>query len=701
MASWSATLLTRLHRYKNLIKRRWWILALTVGLGLVVQGFRVLTAPPVYVSTSRMMVDPQIRIPEKTVYSEELSNFYGTQIELMRSGKVQQRARERLKALHPDIPHTPVSIYVSQQPLSSIFNFSATGKDPETTRFYLDAVMDSFVHFKEEMRSEASQKALSAITQQVLKLERELKVAQQKLFEFQKTNDVLGLEEKGNSAAAFVSQLETELANAQKELQLLELMNLDQTLERQTSPVQPDVSAEGEPMEPEMPTGPELLQQNQESEYLRAKRGIRLLENELERLQKKLTPQHPKIIRIQEDIKEQTELLDFYRSQSVEQLQSVKDRLQLEIKNMESQVETWQAKALETSRLIAEYSRLKADVERVKTLYERLLSTTQNVDVSTSVTTTTISILEPASPPVSKKQGVFKALGMGIVFGLLGGCGILFLLDRIDDRVNSFTELRDFFEEEVLGQVPLESLDGAERVDLLEENDPRQVYSESFRNIRSSLMYMAVEGERPRTLLITSAIPSEGKSTVAANLAITMAFAGSKTLLIDADLRKGVLNQDLRTASEPGLAEALSRQLPWREAVKKTRFLNLDFIPRGHARSHIGELLIGQIADDFLKEIREAYDYVIFDTPPVLAADDTPTLAPKVEGTLMVMRSAHTSARMTQSSLDLLYQRQVRVLGLVFNCIDTQLPDYYYYQYYKSYYTQTIPKDYSDGGKIS
>jgi len=701
MASWSATLLTRLHRYKNLIKRRWWILALTVGLGLVVQGFRVLTAPPVYVSTSRMMVDPQIRIPEKTVYSEELSNFYGTQIELMRSGKVQQRARERLKALHPDIPHTPVSIYVSQQPLSSIFNFSATGKDPETTRFYLDAVMDSFVHFKEEMRSEASQKALSAITQQVLKLERELKVAQQKLFEFQKTNDVLGLEEKGNSAAAFVSQLETELANAQKELQLLELMNLDQTLERQTSPVQPDVSAEGEPMEPEMPTGPELLQQNQESEYLRAKRGIRLLENELERLQKKLTPQHPKIIRIQEDIKEQTELLDFYRSQSAEQLQSVKDRLQLEIKNMESQVETWQAKALETSRLIAEYSRLKADVERVKTLYERLLSTTQNVDVSTSVTTTTISILEPASPPVSKKQGVFKALGMGIVFGLLGGCGILFLLDRIDDRVNSFTELRDFFEEEVLGQVPLESLDGAERVDLLEENDPRQVYSESFRNIRSSLMYMAVEGERPRTLLITSAIPSEGKSTVAANLAITMAFAGSKTLLIDADLRKGVLNQDLRTASEPGLAEALSRQLPWREAVKKTRFLNLDFIPRGHARSHIGELLIGQIADDFLKEIREAYDYVIFDTPPVLAADDTPTLAPKVEGTLMVMRSAHTSARMTQSSLDLLYQRQVRVLGLVFNCIDTQLPDYYYYQYYKSYYTQTIPKDYSDGGKIS
>jgi capsular exopolysaccharide synthesis family protein len=172
-----------------------------------------------------------------------------------------------------------------------------------------------------------------------------------------------------------------------------------------------------------------------------------------------------------------------------------------------------------------------------------------------------------------------------------------------------------------------------------------------------------------------------------------MGFAGSKTLLVDADLRKGLLNHDFGLSSTPGLADTLEQKMHWTEVLQDTGYPNLHFIARGHAHSHIGELLIGPTADLFLKEIKEHYDYVIFDTPPILAADDTPSLAPKIDGTLMVMRSAHTSSRMTQNSLDLLYQRQVNVLGLVFNCIDTQLPDYYHYQYYKSYYTKTIPSD--------
>lgn len=687
MASWSATLFTRLHRYKNLIKRRWWILVVGVGVGLVYQGFRLVAADPVYISNARMMVDPQIRIPEKTVYSEELTNFYGTQIELMRSGKVRQRAVERVRALHPDVKADAVSLQVYQQPQSSIFNFQASGGSQEYTRLFLDAAMDAFIHFKDEMRSEASQKTLSAITEQVLRLERDLKAAQQKLFDFQKKNDVIGLQEQGNTAASYVAQLEKELAEATKELQLLELMDLDQNLRREN----PTGTIEAQ--EGQKGAASELLGEKPEFEYLRAKRGMRILENELANLRKNLTSRHPKIIRLEEEIKKQTELLGFYRSQSMDQLESRKEALKLQIQNVETQMKAWQQKALNSSRMMAEYSSLKADVERIQNLYDRLLDTTQNVDVSTSVAQTSISILESASPAISKKQGILKALGMGIALGLLAGGGILFLLDRIDDRVNSFTELRDFFEEEVLGQVPLESLEGRERVELLRENDERQVYSEAFRNIRSSLMYMAVEGERPRSLIITSAIPSEGKSTIALNLAITMAFAGSKTLLIDADLRKGVLNQDLETPSTPGFAEALEQKMHWKKVVISTPYPNLDFIPRGYAKSHIGELLIGPTADLFLKESREQYDYIIFDTPPVLAADDTPTLAPRIDGCIMVMRSAHTSSRMTQNSMDLLYQRQVNILGLVFNCIDTHLPDYYHYQYYKSYYTQTIPKD--------
>lgn len=693
MASWSATLFTRLHRYRNLLKRRWWVLLVTVSLSLCYQGFQLATSKPVFYSHSRMMVDAQIRIPEKAVYSEEINNFYGTQIELMRSGKVRERARERVRAMNPDVPPVDVDVQVFQQPQSSIFNFTASGAEPKYTQLFLDAVMDAFIHFKDEMRSDASQKTLSAITEQILRLERDLKSAQQKLFDFQKTNDITGLQEQGNTAAAYVAQLERELAEVNKELELLNLMDLEQNLQRKEQQQQRskvETEDEASSVAVSTATAPGL---QPESEYLKAKRGILMLENELAKLSEVLTPRHPKIIRLQEEIQKQRELLGFYRTQSFEQIESRKQTLQLTAQNINSQMKNWQEKALQSSRVIAEFSSLKADVDRVKNLYDRLLDTTQNVDVSTNVSQTNIGILEPASPAYSKKPGIPKALGTGLVIGLLLGGGILFLLDRIDDRVNSFTELRDHFEEEVLGQVPLEPLDGAERVSLLKIDDERQVYAEAFRNIRSSLMYMAIEGERPRSLLITSAVPGEGKSTVSANLAITMAFAGSRTLLVDADLRKGLLNQDFGLSSSPGIAEALEQQMHWTQVVQETPFQGLHFIARGHARSHIGELLIGPVADLFLQEIREHYDHIIFDTPPVLAADDTPSLAPKIDGTLMVMRSGHTSSRMTQSSLDLLYQRQVNVLGMVFNCIDTQLPDYYHYHYYKSYYTKTIPRD--------
>jgi polysaccharide biosynthesis transport protein len=116
---------------------------------------------------------------------------------------------------------------------------------------------------------------------------------------------------------------------------------------------------------------------------------------------------------------------------------------------------------------------------------------------------------------------------------------------------------------------------------------------------------------------------------------------------------------------------------------------NLSFIPRGKTLLHVGELVLSPAADLLIKETKEAYDCVVYDSPPIMATDDTPSLAPKMDGVLMVMRASHTSSRLTHNSLDILYQRQVNVLGMIFNCIDTNLPDYYHYSYYKYYYTPT------------
>jgi capsular exopolysaccharide synthesis family protein len=268
---------------------------------------------------------------------------------------------------------------------------------------------------------------------------------------------------------------------------------------------------------------------------------------------------------------------------------------------------------------------------------------------------------------------------------LLGGIAILLLLDRIDDRMASFTEFQHHFSENVLGQIPKEKTKG--KVTLLQPDDARHIFAESYRNIRSSIFFMPYDGPRPKTLLITSAVPNEGKSTVSANLAITLALSGARTLLIDGDLRRGALRDAFDISSKIGFAEVLKQEVNWREVVVPTSYPSLFLLPRGKTISQPSEHLLRESTDNLLKDLYSHYDYILIDSSPVLAADDTTSLAPKIDATLFVVRLSYTSARLTRKSLELLHARQVNVPGVILNYVDTSLPEYYYYQYAEYYNT--------------
>jgi capsular exopolysaccharide synthesis family protein len=207
------------------------------------------------------------------------------------------------------------------------------------------------------------------------------------------------------------------------------------------------------------------------------------------------------------------------------------------------------------------------------------------------------------------------------------------------------------------------------------------MYAESYRNLRSALLFLPNEGARPKVLLITSAVPDEGKSTVAANLARALALGGSRVLLVDADLRKGCLHQLMGLQSEPGLAEALQDPKRLESVVQADSIPNFAFLSRGEAPGNSGDLFIGRSFDELLARFRERFDFVIIDSCPVFAADDATTLAPKVDATLFVVRSRFSRARPVREALELLFQRQARVLGLVFNRADASARSYYYYKY--------------------
>ena len=684
--SWSAAFITRLHRYKSLFLRRWWIPVLTTCLGLFVEAFLIYQMPPSYLSASKMMLAGKLNIAQGAVYSEDSVNFYGTQIQLMQSAEVKHSAESLVRSAHPELQSVPVEITVLQKPRTSIFDLAAVGSAPEYTQAYLNAVMQKYLDFKRGMREDRGHEITTGITEQLIQVEKDLRNGEDEMLEFQKQNNIGFIQEQGNSAAQYLVKLNQQYAQLKTEYDLLNLLDLDQNLDRAQNKTEA-ASGQGSDNQgmPFSDVGPE-------GDYLKAKQQIQLLKAERETLAKDLRPNHPKILKLNDEITKQDKLIQLFRADTLEKLKTRRESIGKQMENLQANIKEWEAKALDLSQRLAQFNRIKGKVDRLKTLYDRLTNNLKEIDVSQVVGgEDQVSIMEMATPPVSVRPGLIKSLLIGFGIGALAGLAILILLDRIDDRMASFSEFQHHFSENILGQIPKEKT--KDKVDLLQPDDARHVFAESYRNVRSSIFFMPYDGPRPKSFLVTSAVPSEGKSTVSANLAITMALSGARTLLIDCDLRRGALREAFGISSKIGFSEVLKQEVNWREVVVPTAYETLFVLPRGRTLSQPSEQLLRDSTDALLKEIYQHYDYVIIDSSPVLAADDTTSIAPKIDATIFVVRLSYTSARLTKKALELLYGRQVNIPGVILNFVDTSLPDYYYYQYSEYYSTPTSVPD--------
>src|SRR5260370_1315249 len=445
--------------------------------------------------------------------------------------------------------------------------------------------MEKYLDFKRGMREDRGHEITTGITEQLIQVEKDLRNSEDEITEFQKQNNIGFIQEEGNSAAAYLVKLNQQYAQLKTEYDLLNLLDLDQNLDR----AQNNVDSAGGANPGSDNQGLPFSDVGREADYLKAKQQVQLLKAERDTLAKELRPNHRKIIKLNDEITKQGKLIELFRADTLEKLKTRRESIGKQMENLQANIKEWEAKALDLSQRLAQFNRIKGKVDRLKTLYDRLTNNLKEIDVSQVVGgEDQVSIMEMATPPVSVRPGLIKSLLIGFGIGALAGLAILVLLDRIDDRMASFSEFQHHFSEHILGQIP---------------------------------------------------------------------------------------------------KEKTKQKVNWREVVVPTAYETLFVLPRGKTLSQPSEQLLRDSTEALFKELYQHYDYVIIDSSPVLAADDTTSIAPKIDATIFVVRLSYTSARLTKKALELLYRRQVNNHGVILHFFATSLPEFYYFQYSELYST--------------
>ncbi len=672
----------KFYRYRAIFKRQWWVLALTVVAGLAFEAWTVYKEPRKFESTTEISIREQLSIEgDSPKFQQEKESFVANTLAMLVGPEVLERARRNVALRYPQLAGTTPNVTPSVKAKTTIFPIKAVGTNPDLTQRYLDAVVAEFIDFRREQESGVVKGVANDISSDASKIQKDLTTAQSALQQFIAKNNMPFWTEQKQSRAQFLSGLKNREANLQSELQRLQNLTPDQLLSapppqrQRPSGAAENSTADTNASEPS--SNGELYQM-----YVVKRQELSQAQGRLDERSKIWKPKHPKLQALKADVDQIQRSLDLIKAQNREVTAQRIDAIKAELRSLATNIETWEQKAREASEKDAEYQTLQQSVEHAQGMLKQIDLRGQSIsgrlpDIFT--------ILYPATPATEVPKEALMHLLTGLLAGFVAGAVILILLDRADDRLASSTETMERFTESILGQIPdVADSRVSAGLPLLQPDDERFTYAEAFRSLRSSLIFMPNQGEM-KTLLVTSAIPNEGKSTIASNLAITMSAAGARVVLVDADIRRGDLASLFDIDGRTGLSNILRGEITWESAVRKTAYPTLTVIPRGPVTNQSSELLLLPTVNVLLDALKSKFDLVLFNTAPILATDDTPTLAPHFDGALMVMRAEFTSSRLTQNALSALYQRQVKVLGLVLNCVDAEVPDYYYYRYPKYY----------------
>jgi len=699
------------HLYDYLLilrKHQWLILSFLLAVVTIV-SIATFRMQPVYTATARIEIDREntnlLPFPgaDSYDYITDMDNYIETQSRIMTSETLAlQTIRNSGLIPHSELPGSASeaitsgslanhkrppelggflgSLAVKRVPQSRLLDVSFESTNPELAAQILNAHIANFMEQNFRSKYDASAKATTWLTDQLSELKVKVQNSEDARLAYERQNQIWELDDKQNITTQRLNDLNREFTDAQNDRMRKEALY--------------EFAKAGN-----IDVVPQLRENNMLQDLMR-KRSEHY--GQFVDLLNQYGPNFPKVKRIESQLQEIDNLIDKEKRNILESLGNEYNAARQREGLLGEALNEQKIEVNQMASIMVEYNILKRDAEGNKTMYDGLLTKLKEANLAAGLKSSNIRWVDPAMiPSTPTRPAKSRNIALSFLVGLVGGIGLALLREYLDNTVKTPDDVETLARLPSLAVVPAftdengtsrksrllgASVNGHEkRIELVAQHLPKSQMSEAFRALRTSLL-LSQAGHPPQVILVTSALPREGKTTAAANLAVTLAQLGDRTLLIDADLRKPGIGRllNLTDGKYAGLSSYLAGVSSLDSVtVPHPSIPNLVAIPTGPLPPNPADLLSSHKLADAIGQLRREYKFIVVDSPPIMAATDAVIVSVQADGVLLVVRSGETPKEAFTRARDLLTNVKCRLLGVVLNAVDSTAPDYYYsYRYY-------------------
>lgn len=573
---------------------------------------------------------------------------------------------------------------VTTIPSTRVIELRYMSSDPRLAAEMVNTLIKTYIEHNIRTRFEATKQASEWLDKELADLQMKVETAENKLVEYQRQHNIVGVDDKQNIVTTKLDDLNRQLTEAEAD-----------RIRKEADYKQVQAG--------NLEAAPALEQ----SDYVRRLMEQRSdLKAQLAEATTRFGPSYPKVQELSNKLAEAERSLSAELQRTAARMKNEYDAALTRESMLRARLERQKTEANRMSQNAIGYFDLKREAESNRRLYEGLLEKSKEAAVSAGLKASNIRVVDIARQPTSpSKPNIPRNIVLAFLVSMTGGVALAFLLEVLDTSVRTPEQVETLTSLPSLGIIPMSSTplqqggskakallaarsDGTGKkqgVEIVAHTRPKSTVAESYRALRTSILLSSL-GAPPKVVLVTSALPQEGKTTTSINTAIVMAQRGGRVLLIDADLRRPGVHKTLGITPRAGLSSLLTGSATIGEViVRSPQLANLHVLPAGPQAPHPAELLGSELLRQHLETWKQEYDHIIIDTPPVLSVTDAVLLSVQADAVLVVIRSGQTTKTALRRARDLLVQVGARVVGVVVNAVDLNSPEhYYYYQYYDS-----------------